>query len=536
MTPSILPDVEGRKKFVFIDFEYRDVNEKFFELVCCSWVTSDKSKVDNIWLFNHKKNKGILKEKIKEWRTNNYIFVAFRASSEARCLITLNIDPVKCYWVDLYLEDRMVTNHWVKYMFGDQLFSNPKTGEISYKKTRFVPLGRKYKMTQEEKESYDQSKPQNNLLSSIYRMTGKKPKDEKQKKRIRDIIIKGENIEENKEDILKYCDSDVEELPTLLKAFIEAYRRYFKVKPELKITLKEMLKRGEYAALNSLIESNGYPVNSEWLINLESRSKDIFKEIMLDINSQFDEDLQPFRKDMKGKKGNKKWTGKLIKTESVQRDWIDKCDYASKWPLTETGRYSLKLEAWEKFYSYRGEYPRGNFAAQIVRFLKFKKSFNGFLPNSKDKVRNKLGSDSRVRFMHNIYKSQSARTQQSATYFIPLKARWTRSLVQCPEKNKYIVAIDYTSEEVLVQAILSGDKKLYSAYCSGDIYLSFAKDAGAVPENATKKTHGFERDVFKQTFLSISYGQGANSLALKLSESTGKKVTVEEAQEKIDLF
>jgi DNA polymerase I-like protein with 3'-5' exonuclease and polymerase domains len=54
------------------------------------------------------------------------------------------------------------------------------------------------------------------------------------------------------------------------------------------------------------------------------------------------------------------------------------------------------------------------------------------------------------------------------------------------------------------------------AYLSGDPYLAFAKQAHAVPENATKKTHPNERDQYKQCVLATQYGMGADALALRL--------------------
>ena len=37
---------------------------------------------------------------------------------------------------------------------------------------------------------------------------------------------------------------------------------------------------------------------------------------------------------------------------------------------------------------------------------------------------------------------------------------------------------------------MSGDEKMREAYSSSDPYLTFAKQAGAVPEDATKQSHG----------------------------------------------
>ena len=44
---------------------------------------------------------------------------------------------------------------------------------------------------------------------------------------------------------------------------------------------------------------------------------------------------------------------------------------------------------------------------------------------------------------------------------------------------------------------LSEDPEMLAAYRSGDCYLAFAKQAGAVPADATKKSHPAERELFK---------------------------------------
>ena len=55
-----------------------------------------------------------------------------------------------------------------------------------------------------------------------------------------------------------------------------------------------------------------------------------------------------------------------------------------------------------------------------------------------------------------------------------------------------------------------------AAYKSGDPYLAFAKQAGAVPPDGTKKTHEKERDLFKTCVLGVQYGMGEELLALRI--------------------
>ena len=57
------------------------------------------------------------------------------------------------------------------------------------------------------------------------------------------------------------------------------------------------------------------------------------------------------------------------------------------------------------------------------------------------------------------------------------------------------------------------------AYISGDPYLAFAKQVGAVPSDATKKSHPVERGLYKECVLAVQYGMGRKSLALKIGSS-----------------
>jgi DNA polymerase I-like protein with 3'-5' exonuclease and polymerase domains len=80
------------------------------------------------------------------------------------------------------------------------------------------------------------------------------------------------------------------------------------------------------------------------------------------------------------------------------------------------------------------------------------------------------------------------------------------------------VYIDWSQQEFGIAAALSGDANMLAAYRSGDPYLAFAKRAGAVPPDATKKTHGAVRELFKQCVVAVQYGMGHESLALRIGQ------------------
>ena len=78
--------------------------------------------------------------------------------------------------------------------------------------------------------------------------------------------------------------------------------------------------------------------------------------------------------------------------------------------------------------------------------------------------------------------------------------------------------VDWSQQEFGIAAALSGDTAMMNAYESGDPYLAFAKQAGVVPDDATKQSHPAERGQFKVCALAVQYGMGEKSLAASLGE------------------
>jgi DNA polymerase-1 len=130
-----------------------------------------------------------------------------------------------------------------------------------------------------------------------------------------------------------------------------------------------------------------------------------------------------------------------------------------------------------------------------------------------------VGQDGRNRTILSAFRSKTGRNQPSNTKFIFGPSVWLRGLIK-PPPGYGLAYIDWTQQEVGIAAVLSGDTALQAAYQSGDCYLGFAKQAGAVPEDATKATHGPKRELFKQCVLATQYGQGAEALATRIGQPT----------------
>ena len=59
---------------------------------------------------------------------------------------------------------------------------------------------------------------------------------------------------------------------------------------------------------------------------------------------------------------------------------------------------------------------------------------------------------------------------------------------------------------------------MQAAYQTGDCYLAFGKQAGAIPPDGTKKTHKSARELFKQCALGVQYCMEAEGLAQRIGQ------------------
>ncbi|MBX7075615.1 MAG: hypothetical protein K1X71_20940, partial [Pirellulales bacterium] len=129
-----------------------------------------------------------------------------------------------------------------------------------------------------------------------------------------------------------------------------------------------------------------------------------------------------------------------------------------------------------------------------------------------------VGADGRNRCLLSAFASRTGRNQPSNARFIFGPSVWLRGLIQ-PAPGRAVAYLDWCQQEFGIAAALSGDARMADAYSSGDPYLAFAKQAGAVPADATKQTHAAERERFKVCALAVQYGMAETSLAAALGQT-----------------
>ncbi len=234
----------------------------------------------------------------------------------------------------------------------------------------------------------------------------------------------------------------------------------------------------------AVMESNGIPMDVPLLKALREHWGSIKTDLVATVDADFGVyDGTTFKTD--------RWAAYLA-TNDVP------------WPRLETGKLALDDDTFRQMARL---YPRHVAPIRELRHTLGQMRLNDLA----------VGSDGRNRCPLSPFRSRTGRNQPSSCRFIFGPSAWLRSLIT-PERERAIAYVYWSQEELGIAAALSGDDAMMEAYSSGDPYLAFAKQAGAVPPDATKASHARERNQFKVCALAVQYGMGQAPLAASLGE------------------
>jgi hypothetical protein len=271
--------------------------------------------------------------------------------------------------------------------------------------------------------------------------------------------------------LLDYCAGDVDCTFRLLLAMLPG------------IDLPRALLRGRYMAAAAHVERVGIPMDMEVLGALRENWGAIKRELIEAVDADF---------------------GVYENGSFREARWRAFCSRNRiPWPSTGNGKLDFKDETFRRM-------------ADLHPVIQPIRELRSTLSEMKLNALS-VGPDGRNRYMLSAFGSITGRNQPSNTRAVFGPAKWIRFLIK-PAEGMAVAYLDYEQQEFAIAGALSGDRNMMEAYATGDPYLAFAKQAGAVPPDATKKTHSAERDLFKATALAVLYGMGVKSLA----EQTGK--------------
>lgn len=296
-----------------------------------------------------------------------------------------------------------------------------------------------------------------------------------EKSEMRDLVIRGGPwTTDERKAILDYCESDVDALARLLPAMLSAEH----------IDLPRALLRGRYMRAVASMEYIGVPIDLAQLARLKAHWGAIQDALIARVDTDYGVfDGRRFKQDR---------FAAFLAREGIP------------WPLLETGRLDLSDDVFRQMSK---SHP-------IVAPLRELRAALSELRLNDLAV----GGDGRNRCLLSPFRARTSRNQPSNSNFIFGPSVWLRGLIQ-PPPGYAVAYIDWSQQEFGIAAALSGDANMRAAYQSGDPYLAFAKLAGAVPADATKASHGAERELFKQCVLAVQYGMSAESLAVRIGEA-----------------
>jgi len=300
------------------------------------------------------------------------------------------------------------------------------------------------------------------------------------KENMRDRILRGPPFSyEEINDILFYCEKDVEMTSNLFMHLKD------------RIDLQYALLRGRYMAEIAYMEYRGIPIDVEKLEKL----RDCWDVIMNELICRVDQDYHIYEE-------------RVFKIDRFRNYLIKN---SIPWKRTPTGLPSTDQEYMKRMAE---SYPQLK-PLQELRYTMGQLRLNDL----------QVGKDGRNRCLLSPFSAKTSRSYPSSSQFIFANTVWIRGLIK-PQKDMAISYIDYGQQEFAIAAVLSKDKNMMKAYLTGDPYIEFAKAAGAVPKNATKKTHPHERELYKTTMHAINYGQGYRSFAerVRITEAESKNL------------
>ena len=285
------------------------------------------------------------------------------------------------------------------------------------------------------------------------------------------ILAGGPWSAEDRAAFLIYCGSDGTALEVLLPAML------------LRIDLPRALLRGRFMKAAALIEWNGVPIDTVTLALL----RQYWSDIQDDLIAAVDKDYGVF-------------DGRTFRLERWEH-WLSA--HGVPWPRLESGRLDLSDDTFRQM-------ARSHPAVSPMRELRSALSEMRLADLA-------VGSDGRNRTLLSAFRSRTGRCQPSNTRYIFGPSVWLRNLIK-PPPGYGVAYVDWCQQEHGIAAVLSGDTAMQAAYTSGDPYLAFAKQAGAVPSHATKYSHQSERELFKQCALAVAYGMEAEGLARRIGQ------------------
>jgi hypothetical protein len=281
----------------------------------------------------------------------------------------------------------------------------------------------------------------------------------------------GEYTQEARKKLLVYCERDVSAVAQILE----------RIEPHLDV--ERALLRGSYMKVVAQMEHRGVPIDVCALEQLRLYWSQIEGRLISRIDANFGVfEGRTFRQD--------KFAAYLAES-------------GIPWPRLESGRLDLDDDTFR-------------FMAKLYPVIAPLRELRGALAKMRHE-KLAVGADGRNRTLISPYSTITGRNAPSNSEFIFGPAVWLRGLIR-PQPGYGVASVDFSMQEHGIAAALSRDRQMLAGYSSTDPYLQFARQARAVPHDATVRSHWAQREQFKTCALGVQYSIGPKSLAERLGQ------------------
>jgi DNA polymerase I-like protein with 3'-5' exonuclease and polymerase domains len=272
-------------KSCYIDFEYKDAQEKKMNLVCACLKVKDKTS--RLWLYKEEEMQKRLAKSLTLHK-DDWVFVSYNVLAEARSFISIGLNPLDFKWIDL-----MAMFRW-------------------------------YKNGNQHQQALNSS-----LAQAMQTICGIDI----------DIISKEQNVKMildtdifdmvQRTQILNYCEDDIKDLHTLTNKLISEISMIYKMSAV--DVVKVAADHSRYVAAMARVETEGIPLNMDWVKTL-SLNHDMVKKTLIDKCNK----VYPFYLDG------------VLKYDVFNQYIFDK-GLESIWPQTASGQFSRDNDVLGKY-------------------------------------------------------------------------------------------------------------------------------------------------------------------------------------------
>ena len=298
------------------------------------------------------------------------------------------------------------------------------------------------------------------------------------------------------------------------------YEKFKKIKenPKLKWVYDNILIPGTRFLIDA--QDNGVPFDKKRLYAAQELMQD---DIDIAVTGLYKNPIINKWEKYNGKDFNPNST---VQLRSLLFDYLDLQPTGKK---TGTGAHSTDAEVLQELGS-QSEIPR-----LILDIRQRSKIKNTYL----DKIIPQLDRDSRLRTSFNLHGTTSGRLSSSGKLNmqqLPRDNPAVKGCIKAAEGHK-IVAMDLTTAEVYVAAVLAKDKALMEVFRSGgNFHSSIAKTVFRLPCEVEEvaKLYTTQRQAAKAVTFGIMYGAGPKKISEQVTKDSGKYFSQQEAKEVID--